>query len=160
MSLTYIIVFVFLFGKPVSMRSTNRSINITVFAPKIPNWRLFSMDKIKSSVRIAQDTVQMKLLRHHELNISFVNNSNTSDTDALVAAIRAMDRGTLAFIGPTYDYSVLHIAQYAPKWNVPVISPGGFYHVLSDIKTLVRIHASFNSLSTFVRESYPSRGRR
>ncbi|CAL1539967.1 unnamed protein product [Lymnaea stagnalis] len=58
------------------------------------------------------------------------------------------------FIGPTCDYSVAPVARYAPRWHIPVISPGAFAHDMSDkqaeYSTLTRIGTTFNSLAYFV----------
>ncbi|XP_063438134.1 atrial natriuretic peptide receptor 1-like isoform X2 [Mytilus trossulus] len=132
-----------------TVHATVKSVNITVFAPKFPVTRLFALGKIQIGIEIAQEKVQMRYSRNLVLNVSFVN-SNASDTDALLAAIRRMDKGCHFFIGPVYDYAVNNIVRYAPKWNVPIVSPGGFNHGLDNKKiyapTLTRIHATFNSL--------------
>ncbi|CAC5359106.1 unnamed protein product [Mytilus coruscus] len=134
-----------------------RSVNITVFAPKFPVTRLFALEKIQIGIEIAHQKVQMRFSRSLVLNVSFVN-SNASDTDALVAAIRRMDKGCHFFIGPVYDYAVNNVVRYAPRWNVPIVSPGGFNHGLADKQryapTLVRIHATFNSMSKVIAKLF------
>ncbi|ESP00405.1 hypothetical protein LOTGIDRAFT_88126, partial [Lottia gigantea] len=78
------------------------------------------------------------------------------------APIQAFDfyRNALVsvFLGPVCDYSLAPVARYAPYWNKPVISPGGFAHDFgvgkrtndSEYRTLTRVGATFNSLARTV----------
>ncbi|CAG2220098.1 unnamed protein product [Mytilus edulis] len=149
----FVVLAVFIFVLNNTVHAAVKSVNITVFAPKFPVTRLFALGKIQIGIEIAQEKIQMRYSRNLVLNVSFVN-SNVSDTDALLAAIRRMDNGCHFFIGPVYDYAVNNIVRYAPKWNVPIVSPGGFNHGLDNKKiyapTLTRVHATFNSMSKFI----------
>ncbi|XP_071139405.1 atrial natriuretic peptide receptor 1-like isoform X4 [Mytilus edulis] len=149
----FVVLAVFIYVLNNTVHAAVKSVNITVFAPKFPVTRLFALGKVQIGIEIAQEKVQMRYSRNLVLNVSFVN-SNVSDTDALLAAIRRMDNGCHFFIGPVYDYAVNNIVRYAPKWNVPIVSPGGFNHGLDSKKiyapTLTRIHATFNSMSNFI----------
>ena len=128
------------------------NINITVFAPILPKTRLFALDKVQIAVEIAIQKVEATQLRGHNLNVSFVS-SNASDIDAPVAAFKLMNKGVRLFIGPVYDYGLAAIARYAPKWNVAVVSPGGFaadFKNKKNFKTLTRVHTSFDSMAAFI----------
>lgn len=137
--------------KIVCMSST--TINITVFAPSFPPSRLFALDKVKLAVDIAHAKIQTIIPRDKKIVFSFVN-SNVSRADTLVSAIREMDKGGNLIIGPVCDFPLLDVAKYTPRWNVPIISPGGFAHWLSKKNKfgpiLVRIHATFNVMAEFI----------
>ncbi|XP_046576411.1 atrial natriuretic peptide receptor 1-like isoform X1 [Haliotis rubra] len=59
------------------------------------------------------------------------------------------------FLGPICDYSLAPVARYAPYWNIPVVSPGGFAHDFgadkhspdAEYSTLTRVGVTFNSLA-------------
>lgn len=58
------------------------------------------------------------------------------------------------FLGPVCDYSLAPVARYAPVWNIPVISPGGFAHDMvskqgpdGEFPSLTRVGVTFNSMT-------------
>ncbi|CAC5359107.1 unnamed protein product [Mytilus coruscus] len=127
------------------------NVSITVFAPKNPTKRLFALERVQPAVEIAIDHVMTDKLRGHAINVEYVN-SNASDVDSPVAAFKFMSKGVHLFIGPVYDFGVAPVARYAPKWNIPVISPGAFAHSLNQkrsFQTLTRVHTTFNSMAEF-----------
>ena len=128
------------------------NVNITVFAPILPKTRLFALEKVQTAVEIAIQKVEASGIRGHNLNVSFVS-SNASEIDVPVAAFKLMNKGVRLFIGPVYDYGLAAIARYAPKWNVAVISPGGFadgFKHKKNFKTLTRVHTTFDSMAAFI----------
>lgn len=133
---------------------TNVDVSITVFSPKLPQTRLFALDKVKTAVEIALEKIKAKHV--HNFNIEYIN-SNESDVDSPVAAFKVMNKGVHLFIGPVYDYAVSPVARYAPKWNVPVISPGAFAYMFKQkrsYQTLTRIHTAFNSMNAFLSKIF------
>ena len=55
--------------------------------------------------------------------------------------------------GPVCDYSLAPVGRYAPFWNLPVLSPGGFAHDFGkkaeEYSTLTRLGQNFEDLAEF-----------
>lgn len=119
--------------------------------------RLFSIRKIRPSIDFAIEQVHVRKILPDDviLNVSY-SDSRCNPKAAPVAAFKfIMEQSVDVFFGPICDYSLAPVARYAPYWNLPVISPGGFAHDFGanksshdpEFPTLTRMGATFNSLA-------------
>lgn len=132
-----------------------RNISLTVLAPTDSSV-LYSLNVVRYGVEIATEHVNKAgILRNFCLCTTFVDSNETkSDIDTLVLSIRSIDRGTRFFLGPSNDFAVTNVARYAGRWNVPIVTPGGFNYGLAEkyfVPTLTRMHVTFDSMAYFLR---------
>ena len=134
---------------------TSRNVTISVFAPKLPNSRLFSLSKIQPAVEIGrEEVIRREILPSIDLELYFTN-SNLSAVDAPISAFELNSAGHNVFLGPVYDYALAPVARYAPKWNMPVVTVGGLSHSFrynrkAEYSTLTRAGASFDKTAEFL----------
>lgn len=144
-------------AKPLPTRHKHALLNVAVFAPSNENF-MFSMTRVRPALDVAEQTVRRKQLlpgyRFHWLP----GDSKCNSRDAAIHAFNTVSCYQVAlFLGPVCDYSLAPVARYAPYWNVPVISPGGFAHQLgiekmagpegAEYPYLTRIGYTFNSMA-------------
>lgn len=119
--------------------------------------RLFSVRKIRPSIEIAIRQVHARKILSNDvqLDVSY-SDSHCNSMAAPVAAFNfIMENNVDVFFGPVCDYSLAPVARYAPYWNKPVISPGGFAHDFgadksapeAEFPTLTRMGVTFNTLA-------------
>ena len=119
--------------------------------------RLFSMRKVSPAVNYALERVHEQgiLSRDVKFLVSY-SDSHCNPKAAPVASFKfIMDQNVDVFLGPVCDYSLAPVARYAPYWNLPVISPGGFAHDFGankskgdpEFPSLTRTGVTFNSLA-------------
>ena len=121
------------------------------------NSRLFSIDRVKPCMDyVIEKLNDSNLLPPNVELIVHYKDSKCNTKDGPVAAFNLIAQNAVdVFIGPVCDYSLAPVARYAPYWNLPVISPGGFahdfgfskFHADPEFPTLTRIGATFNSLA-------------
>lgn len=133
-------------------------INIATILSNNNNY-MFSIDHVRPSIEYAIEQVHAnKILPewiHLDVNYS---DSHCNTKDAPVAAFSYyMQRSVDVYLGPVCDYSLAPVARYAPYWNLPVISAGGFAHDFGfnksdttrdqEFPTLTRVGMTFNSMA-------------
>ncbi|CAL1537098.1 unnamed protein product, partial [Lymnaea stagnalis] len=88
--------------------------------------------------------------------------SECNEKDAAMAFItHYFAQQVSVVIGPFCDYSLSSVGSYAPYWNIPVVSPGGFSHEYDkrgeDFNTLTRVGGTLETMSgllfTFMHRS-------
>ena len=129
-----------------------------VIASILPNdnSRLFSIAKSSPAIQIAIEKVKnQSLLPNHDLIVKFSDSKCSGKWGPLAAFNFYMNKNVHVFLGPTCDYALAPVARYAPEWNLPVISTGGFAHDfgnkvpksgLESFPSLTRVHLTFGSL--------------
>lgn len=64
--------------------------------------------------------------------VVFILRGANSECNAIGGPLAAFDfyqrRQVDVFFGPVYDYSLSQVTRYATRWDLPVISSGGFAH--------------------------------
>lgn len=134
------------------MALSENVVNLAVIAPRNES-RMFSIRHIKPVIQYA-----IEEFKHQSLLVG-VNVSvryGDSKCDSKEAPLKAFDfymaDKVNVFLGPICDYSLAPVSRYAPYWNLPVLSPGGFAHdfgadKLDEFPTLTRTGVTFNSLA-------------
>jgi hypothetical protein len=138
---------------------TVQHIKIATIVPNDDRY-LFSINHVQPSIEYAIEQVhKLNLLPDWiKLDVNY-SDSHCNARDAPVAAFHYyMQKSVDMYLGPVCDFSLAPVARYAPYWNIPVISPGGFAHDFGfpklDLKlnnegffTLTRVGMTFNSLA-------------
>lgn len=131
---------------------------------------MFCLRRVRPAIEIAIDKVrQLQILPDWVHLVVNYSDSHCNPKDAPVAAFNYyMERSVDVFLGPVCDYALAPVARYAPFWNLPVISPGGFAHdfgfnktdpaIDPEFSTLIRVGNTFNSLATSTLNMIMSRG--
>ncbi|XP_053387549.1 atrial natriuretic peptide receptor 1-like isoform X2 [Mercenaria mercenaria] len=145
-------------GNASSTNKTVTHIKIATIVSDNDNY-LFSISHVRPSIEYAIEQVHnLNILPNWiKLDVNY-SDSHCNAKDAPVAAFSYyMQRSVDMYLGPVCDYSLAPIARYAPFWNLPVISPGGFAHdfgfpktdsTLSEgFLTLTRVGMTFNSMA-------------
>jgi len=124
------------------------------------NSRLFSMDRVRPGLEIAIDRIYDLHLIPPSINVTVnFSDSHCNPKDGPVAAFNyIMRKDVHFFLGPVCDYSLAPIARYAPYWDIPIASPGGFAHDFgfnkslpdAEFPSLTRVGMTFNSMSRAV----------
>ncbi|CAG5129644.1 unnamed protein product, partial [Candidula unifasciata] len=139
---------------PINSIRTNDVVDICVLVP-YDNSRMFSSARVLPAVNLAVSKVKdAGYTAGVKIRIN-VGNSGCNSRDAPIMAFEYYRRQQVSvFIGPVCDYSLAPVARYAPVWNIPVISPGGFAHDMvskqgpdGEFPLLTRIGVTFNSLT-------------
>ena len=120
------------------------------------NSRMFSIAKSSPAIQIAIEKVKnQSLLPNHDLIVKYTDSKCSGKWGPLAAFNFYMNEEVHVFLGPTCDYALAPVARYAPEWNLPVISTGGFAHdfgnkdassPLESFPSLTRVHLTFGSL--------------
>lgn len=126
---------------------------------------LFSVSHVRPAIEYAIEHVNnVKIIPDWiELDVNY-SDSHCNPKDAPVAAFSYyMQKSVDVYLGPVCDYSLAPIARYAPFWNLPVITPGGFAHDFGFSKTdpnhsegfftLTRVGMTFNSMAQSILHS-------
>ena len=118
--------------------------------------RLFSIYRIQPALDYAIEGIRNKSLLPTSVKIRIsYSDSHCNPKDAPISAFNFyMENNVDVFFGPVCDYSLAPVARYAPYWNLPVISPGGFSYNFGENKsraeaeysTLTRVGATFDTL--------------
>ncbi|RUS73913.1 hypothetical protein EGW08_018333, partial [Elysia chlorotica] len=128
---------------------------LCVLVPSSDVW-MFSLKRILPAVKMAVAAVEaMGILPNVELKIVTGNSRCNARDGAIEAFEYYYNRKQISvFLGPVCDYVVAPVSRYAPFWNIPVLSPGGFAHDLgaksSEYATLTRLGVTFNGLTRSV----------
>ena len=136
--------------------SQTRAIKLAVIISN-NNSYLFSIDRVRPALEYAMEVVNNRsyLPNSVEIKVAY-SDSHCNTKDAPVEAFKFyMEKNVDVFFGPVCDYSLAPVARYAPYWNIPVISPGGFAHDFGypksgndpEFPTLTRVGATFNTLA-------------
>ncbi|KAK6184969.1 hypothetical protein SNE40_007306 [Patella caerulea] len=145
----------------VFMASSLRAKEVVKFAIITPSdgQRLFSTHRVAPVIRYSISRIkELDLLPDVRFLVSY-GDSKCNSKDAPIKAFDFYKSGYVSvFLGPVCDYSLAPVARYAPYWNKPVISPGGFAHDFgrgkhsedAEYRTLTRVGATFNSLAKTV----------
>lgn len=144
-----------LFGLIIGGSYAVQNLTICVLAPKLSPYNdtdctFFSLPIIKPAVTIGIEKVQsLKILPHVDIQVVY-KNSHCSDIDATIAAFEMKDRKVHMFFGPMNDMAVNSVAQYASRWNIPLITPGAmsafYFESKFDKHTLTRIGLSYDEV--------------
>lgn len=130
------------------------AITVTVMAPASPKSRLFSLTKVIPAVHRGIEEVKRREILSH-INVTFVD-TEESAIIAPVEAFKIIREGRQnVFLGPVGDYALSPVGRYAPFWNIPIVTPGGFSHDFkvfrkSEYPTLIRTGPSFDSVTAFI----------
>ena len=151
-----IMIILLMHNQHIFVTSQTRAIKLAVIISN-NNSYLFSMDRVRPALEYAIDVVSNKSLLPNSVKIKIAySDSHCNTKDGPVAAFQFyMEKKVDVFIGPVCDYSLAPIARYAPYWNLPVISAGGFAHdfgypksgIDPEFPTLTRVGATFNTLA-------------
>lgn len=144
-----------LFGLIIGGSYAVQNLTICVLAPKLSPYNdtdctFFSLPIIKPAVTIGIEKVQsLKILPYVDIQVVY-KNSHCSDIDATIAAFEMKDRKVHMFFGPMNDMAVNSVAQYASRWNIPLITPGAmsafYFESKFDKHTLTRIGLSYDEV--------------
>lgn len=151
-----ILIFLFMHSQCNVVTGQTRFVKMAVII-SFNNSHLFSMDRVRPALDYAIEGVRNKSLLPNsiEFQVSY-SDSHCNTKDAPVSAFNFYMKNSVdVFFGPVCDYSLAPVARYAPYWNIPVISPGGFAHDFgvnksandAEFPTLTRIGATFNTLA-------------
>lgn len=100
-----------------------------------------------------EEVKRREILSH--INVTFVD-TEESAIIAPVEAFKIIREGRQnVFLGPVGDYALSPVGRYAPFWNIPIVTPGGFSHDFkvfrkSEYPTLIRTGPSFDSVTAFI----------
>lgn len=131
-----------------------QKIQIAAILPKSEQ-RMFCMSRVQPAIEYGISVVHNRSLVS---NLEFIVRYKDSSCDSKAAPIAAFNfyhhNEVDVFFGPVCDYSLAPVARYAPVWNLPVITTGGFAHNFgankstgdAEFPTLTRIGATFDSL--------------
>lgn len=135
-----------------------RTVQIGVILP-FGKRRMFSVGHVAPVLDFVTTYVRRRsLLRQVRYQLHF-RDSRCNSKDAPIQAFNLhRDHYSDVIFGPVCDYSLAPVARYAPYWNVPIVTPGGFAHdfgankrrVDSEYSTLTRVGMTFNSLSVYL----------
>jgi hypothetical protein len=130
------------------------TITITVMAPASPKSRHFSLAKIKPAVYLGIEEIQKRGIVP-EINVTFVDTEESAIKAPVEAFKLIREERQNVFLGPVGDYALSPVGRYAPYWNIPILTPGGFSHDFkvnreNEYPTLIRIGPSFDSVSAFI----------
>ena len=119
---------------PTWVAGDPRDVVISILAPRNPSSRYFSIQKISPAVYLGIEDVRQKGILKGK-NINFTVKAEDTDCDQFEASIKAFDLAkhnhhAHVFFGPVCDSSLRNVAKFSQlaKWNIPVLSPGGFSH--------------------------------
>ena len=81
-------------------------------------------------------------------------NSGCNGRDAPVVLFNLIRTNSVDLVlGPVCDYALAPVGRYAPFWNLPVLTSGGFAHDFGrkaeEYSTLTRLGQNFEDLSEF-----------
>ncbi len=140
-------------------RGENGKIKIAAIIPD-DNSRIFSIAKSAPAIQIAVEKVKAtSLLPNHDLVVKYADSQCSAKWGPLAAFNFYRNRDVHVFLGPVCDYVLAPVARYAPEWNLPVISPGGFAHDFGNkdptskgesFPSLTRVHLAYASLGDVV----------
>ncbi|XP_062567887.1 uncharacterized protein LOC134230122 [Saccostrea cucullata] len=130
-------------------------VSICVLAPDINHeCSLFGLSKVRPAISLGVEKVkEMQILPGADLKVVY-KNSKCSEIDATIEAFEMKDQKAHIFFGPVRDLAVNSVAQYASRWNIPLITPGAlsafYFEDKFDKHTLTRIGTSFGDLIRMV----------
>ncbi|XP_061185409.1 atrial natriuretic peptide receptor 1-like isoform X3 [Saccostrea echinata] len=130
-------------------------VSICVLAPNINHeCNLFGLSKVRPAISLGIEKVkEMQILPGVDLKVVY-KNSKCSEIDATIEAFEMKDQKAHIFFGPVRDLAVNSVAQYASRWNIPLITPGAlsafYFEDKFDKHTLTRIGTSFGDLIRIV----------
>lgn len=134
------------------------SLRMIAMAPAFPRGRMFSLTKIMPAINLGIEEVERRgVLPNHRINLTVVD----TEESAIVGPVRFFNvihqqGGKInLFLGPVEDYTLSPVGGYAPYWNAPILTPGGFSHDFKEkrqveYKTLTRIGPGFDSAARFL----------
>lgn len=134
-----------------------RHVKLAVIAPSKSS--MFSIQHVRPVIDyVTSRTRHMHAQHGLRFSVRF-GDSKCNSADAAIKAFEFyMHHQVDVFVGPICDYSLAPVARYAPYWNIPIISPGGFAHDFgankseqnAEYPTLTRVGATFNSLAASI----------
>lgn len=140
------------FGLIIGGSYAVQNLTICVLAPNSlrDDCKFFSLPKIRPAVTLGIEKVRsLQILPLVDIQVVY-KNSNCSDIDATIAAFEMKDRKVHMFFGPMNDMAVNSVAQYASRWNIPLITPGAlsafYFESKFDKHTLTRIGLSYDEV--------------
>ncbi|KAK7474178.1 hypothetical protein BaRGS_00034586 [Batillaria attramentaria] len=135
---------------------TQVPINAVYLLAKDPRY-LFSEARMMPAVDVAIRHVRRHLLPDVTFTVLFNDTRCNSKNAPLALFDYYRSRPIHVVFGPICDYSLAPVARYAPYWNLPVITSGGFAHDFSKLtppyeeyQTLTRVGPHFNSMADYV----------
>lgn len=147
-------IFTVLFYVGTCLSCSMAAITVTVMTPASPKSRHFSLAKVKPAVHLGIEEIRRQGILP-EINVTFVD-TEESAIKAPVEAFKLIRQGRQhVFLGPVGDYALSPVGRYAPYWNIPILTPGGFSHDFkvnrkNEYPTLIRTGPSFDSVSAFI----------
>ena len=140
--------------QPALLPSAVHEINVALLLP-YDNIYLFSYDKAKVALEMAAADVDRDGNFFSQHNVSFILRSADAKCNAIEAPLRSFDfyqrKQADVFFGPVDDNSLGQVSRYAMRWNIPVISSGGFAHDFRwVISHLMQLYTSLNVRNTRV----------
>lgn len=118
-------------GVFVAAAEVRTSLRMIAMAPAFPRGRMFSLTKIMPAINLGIEEVERRgVLPNHRINLTVVD----TEESAIVGPVRFFNvihqqGGKInLFLGPVEDYTLSPVGGYAPYWNAPILTPGGFSH--------------------------------
>lgn len=102
-------------------------VHLAVLLPYDPGYQ-FSIDKVLPAIESVVDHVNdvIKI----RFNVTLVVHSGDSECNAIGGPLAAFDfyqrREVNVFLGPVDEDGLFQVARYSTRWQIPVISAGGF----------------------------------
>ncbi|XP_070182792.1 atrial natriuretic peptide receptor 3-like, partial [Littorina saxatilis] len=117
---------------------------------------MFSVEHTFPAVKSAIRHVRRHILRDVTFDVTY-KDSGCNSRDAPVSLFKLIRTNSVdAVFGPVCDYSLAPVGRYAPFWNLPVITSGGFAvdfgNKNTEFSTLTRLGQNFDDLAEFFIE--------
>ncbi|XP_076470850.1 atrial natriuretic peptide receptor 3-like [Babylonia areolata] len=112
------------------------------------------MEHSLPGIEVAISRVRRQFLHHVKFHVTY-RDSGCNGRDAPVFLFNMVSTNSVDVVfGPVCDYSLAPVGRYAPVWNIPVLTSGGFAHDFGrkeeEFSTLTRLGQNFEDLAEFV----------
>ena len=133
----------------------NDVIQMVYFTPDSQT-RLFTRQRVSPAIDVAIEKVRdTQLLPRMRFETHFADTQCNGIEAPLQAFDYAATKTSLVFLGPVCDVSCAPVALFAPRWQVPVISPGAMTYAFGTSKsdeyqTLTRVGAAYLDVAIMI----------
>ena len=133
-------------------RTPIKTVRAVLFLPGDRSY-LFSVEHTLPAVESAISHVRHHVLPDVDFHVLY-KNSGCNGRDAPVVLFNLIRTNSVDLVlGPVCDYALAPVGRYAPFWNLPVLTSGGFAHDFGrkaeEYSTLTRLGQNFEDLSEF-----------
>ncbi|KAL8586725.1 hypothetical protein ACOMHN_038711 [Nucella lapillus] len=128
-------------------------VRAVIFLPHNRSY-LFSMEHTLPGIQVAITYVRRHILRNVTFAVTY-RDSGCNGRDAPVFLFNLFSTNSVDVVfGPVCDYALAPVGRYAPVWNLPVLTSGGFAHDFGqkqeEFSTLTRLGQNFEDLAEFL----------